>query len=1542
MSIFKESFKPWVSKQIKLREAIISQGNNMSGKNRGRDYLSKLSREEANKLGLPGPIDVGSFFTYTTSKQCIIRMCSGVNVRNDSTLFGNSKYERLLDLVGPGLAIRYVLEGGIPIKSTDFVKYDKDKKGNIQYNKDGSIKTVARDYEKATSQWSTRGLGKVKKGAFGNHYSATYGDPYIRSDSGDGYGIVPMPGILDCDVRTKTAYGSLREARVNFVVHNKRQLEIMELLYMRPGFPILIEWGWSQYINNDGKRESWFPNIPEFWEEDSSMQRINAKIMKNKVLTSGNYDGFLGMCKNFSFKAREDGGFDCETFIIGQGEIIESLKGKRSGRMKTIKEGDEEEIVEVDDFEYWLYALNLWCNTQSKRKGAANAIPTESEAIELYGALLEFVEQQFGLKSKTKGGELNYDYEEYVNLVSQQIQKAGANKLLEASLIGLGTSLLTFNPAAGLAAAGYTLTLETVVTDTPELAEDYALLEKHLDDFLIFKGENFFAGNENAIAGSNYVRWDFLIQILNKFVIDKVGSTSAGSEGERIAELTHRDWPSNKPLLYTKYKFKNVKQQTFKVKNEDGLEIDARLDSIVDMCVDPNIALLPHQINKITNDDLLDFGEEEEELKREIGRIMISLPFLSKTYKKMRYNEEGLAPDFNMFKFLKKVWDSISDACAGTHKFIVQTENERPNVLRVIDLAFANGDVDLMRLHTLKVQSNETIVRDFYFNSSIPNAMSSTIAIAAQNPDSISDLEATSFAALHTNIQTRFFQEPHVVSDATKESKAARYDTDLEKFFQNLNNLYNYRIGLLKGFFQEEDSEEEEEGKTNVISKNKALSITKSLEGYIISLSSRYPQDGPAEGDNDPAYFKGFRRPLFHQSKSEIIPLKFHAMLDGISGINIGNVFKIDKTRLPEGYQNEDIAFICMGEKQKISAGQDWTTTITGQITLLDISSEGELDELPTLSFSKVKPRATGGSPTAGIVGEQSEVIPELLEISDGDPVYLKIGDMPTWVRSEFVAGESKFDTGEMIDNETRRGNWDNSIGAFPGGYDQESITRAIIERSKAVNEVQASLDGISDPNSLPTDDPALLNYHEAAKKVLKAEVAIATAVAQASGNDLYKMEKDKHQEYAAFGEPAVDYLTTAIYDDYNQPILHDEYTANINFYKALGAKVGDPIIEYRSNYKGMLLGIKVAQKEEVRFQGTEREYATLWYKIKFTKQAYQVLSACPWVIDGYVTPKYQYYDPPNEWIKKRQGYLLPDVKKNYKPSGNFKEAYPTWPSPPLEIDPDSEVTEKSDLFGLPIISTPATVTGIDFDGADKAPYWDEEGKATYKHADDEFIDDFQGWMEISVIDTMINKDPERHNKDRDTYQPPDQDIFQFDGTTPMRDLLKYYHQNPKIQQAIDATKVKGYSYWGWGGGDDREKYDPFYPWWISCAASNRKSNAYKVWEGKDWDGLVQKDGHVVAGGQKYIQREVADPNGTWSYLIGDKGPHHVIFKHRFLSNHKNFKHPDGDFFGNTIPANNLTIPTTTKYLDMTLYEVSMWEHICSMTRNNWTGKWFK
>jgi hypothetical protein len=137
-----------------------------------------------------------------------------------------------------------------------------------------------------------------------------------------------MPGITSIDVKSKSAYGSLREVVVNFNCWDIRQLEDLELLYMRPGYTVLVEWGWLPYLDNSGGLKN---NI-DFTQNDI----INKKPTKEDLFKSiydtavktynGNYDAMFGYVKNYSWSARADGGYDCTTTIISVGEVLESLK----------------------------------------------------------------------------------------------------------------------------------------------------------------------------------------------------------------------------------------------------------------------------------------------------------------------------------------------------------------------------------------------------------------------------------------------------------------------------------------------------------------------------------------------------------------------------------------------------------------------------------------------------------------------------------------------------------------------------------------------------------------------------------------------------------------------------------------------------------------------------------------------------------------------------------------------------------------------------------------------------------------------------------------------------------------------------------------------------------------------------------------------------------------------------------------------------------------------------------------------------------------
>jgi uncharacterized protein (TIGR02594 family) len=138
-------------------------------------------------------------------------------------------------------------------------------------------------------------------------------------------GMRPMPGITGIDIKSKGGYGSLREITVKFNCWDIRQLEELELLYMRPGYTVLVEWGWVPYLDNNGKLSTVVDLTNDVLTGGKTKEEIWKSIFA-KSSKDGNYDAIYGFVKNYSWSAREDGGYDCTTDIITMGEILESLK----------------------------------------------------------------------------------------------------------------------------------------------------------------------------------------------------------------------------------------------------------------------------------------------------------------------------------------------------------------------------------------------------------------------------------------------------------------------------------------------------------------------------------------------------------------------------------------------------------------------------------------------------------------------------------------------------------------------------------------------------------------------------------------------------------------------------------------------------------------------------------------------------------------------------------------------------------------------------------------------------------------------------------------------------------------------------------------------------------------------------------------------------------------------------------------------------------------------------------------------------------------
>jgi len=151
---------------------------------------------------------------------------------------------------------------------------------------------------------------------------------YAYGIGGNEMGLRPMPGISSVDIKNRNR-GSIREATVNFKVWNRVQLEIVDILYLRLGFPILLEWGHSVIVQNDGTINT-NPNFSianDFLNLKYTDDYLVLEALEKKRNESfGNYDAMYGRVVNFNWSFNKNGSYDITLKIISIGAVIESLK----------------------------------------------------------------------------------------------------------------------------------------------------------------------------------------------------------------------------------------------------------------------------------------------------------------------------------------------------------------------------------------------------------------------------------------------------------------------------------------------------------------------------------------------------------------------------------------------------------------------------------------------------------------------------------------------------------------------------------------------------------------------------------------------------------------------------------------------------------------------------------------------------------------------------------------------------------------------------------------------------------------------------------------------------------------------------------------------------------------------------------------------------------------------------------------------------------------------------------------------------------------
>ena len=180
-------------------------------------------------------------------------------------------------------------------------------------------------------------------------YTPNQGDPIgYDYDSEYGFGHRPKPGILDMNIHSHNRFGSLRTAVVKFQCWTREQMDALEILFMRPGYSVLLEWGHSKILKVDGTGViDMDAGINLYQDGLNTATAIRNRIVEKRSDLEYGYDAILGVIKNFSWQLRPDGGYDCTTHLVTSGEIIESYKANFYLKQTLIAEDLQASYTEI-------------------------------------------------------------------------------------------------------------------------------------------------------------------------------------------------------------------------------------------------------------------------------------------------------------------------------------------------------------------------------------------------------------------------------------------------------------------------------------------------------------------------------------------------------------------------------------------------------------------------------------------------------------------------------------------------------------------------------------------------------------------------------------------------------------------------------------------------------------------------------------------------------------------------------------------------------------------------------------------------------------------------------------------------------------------------------------------------------------------------------------------------------------------------------------------------------------------------------------------
>jgi len=767
------------------------------------------------------------------------------------------------------------------------------------------------------SSWATlakqyvlfSGMSQLKDGKL-NPRTKVYGngtgiyDVNLAGNNSSEFGLVPMPGITDAEIKCVNR-GSIKKATINFKCYSAEQFRILDVLYLRIGYTMFLEWGWSPFLDNNGNLISDYSTLIESKEgffndkwKKSSYQGFLPQIEQYRADKSGNYDGLLCKVTNFSWDFNQDGSYNIQLNLISLGDVVESLtlnttppskisdfinaaykiyndeaedpsaEGSSSGK---VPPGPVGNWLSAYFFIQKLYLINEANNEYWKANDCISTFSSKKTPIPVRTKFIKKPSKEAELTAFSTNERTSYSTLEQKSELIQNISEEGGFIFAEGSVQNSdGSGILAHSKK-------FTLNFDSNQGKHDFVYFSYNTLED--DEDLL---------NEDGF----YIRFGHLLDFIRTQLLFKLKSTDT-------------------PIIQINNNTKDNKMYIFPYQ----------------VSLDPRVCIVRNDTEPINTKE---YHTKLPHWKSASGfgytmNIYLNCNMVSRILNE-KQDDEG---NISLFEVLQTICNELNTALGGVNN-LEPVLDEDTNTLSILDASYAppakkTYTFELFGYNKSQTQSN--FVRNFAIKTEITNDFATMASVGSTAGGYVKGVENTMFSKWNKGLIDIFKEEflPAVGSATTKDEKDPS-NLYVQEFWNK--RFASFGLTAPQDIPSDVGTPDACAISGEIIDKNvKTVSeFYKYCQSRIQLIESRYAS--PTAG---------------------FIPISLSLTFDGMSGIKIYNAVNVNTSFLPKRYP-ESLNFIVKGVNHKLS-GHDWETSIDTVVIAQNTDKDGK----PFLSYKQIK-----------------------------------------------------------------------------------------------------------------------------------------------------------------------------------------------------------------------------------------------------------------------------------------------------------------------------------------------------------------------------------------------------------------------------------------------------------------------------------------------------------------------------------------------------------------------------------------------------------